>query len=109
MDRDHGRGPEPGGNGVLEVPHGWTELPQQTRERHGHPEHLAPRREVDRLDSRRDEVGPAGHRRQPKVGRRERGELPQEVGHVGLVAGPASAEHVGVDDDERGAHDAASS
>ena len=37
---------------------------------------------------------------QPRLGR-ERRERAQEVEDVGLVAGAAAAEHVGVDDDER--------
>ena len=50
----------------------------------------------------RDERRVARHRREAKVGRDAR-QRAQELAHVGLVAGAAAAEDVGVDDDHAAA------
>ena len=80
---------------------------QQPRERERHPELLAPRREDERLDPVRDELGATRHGRDPQLAA-----LPPERAEqaldVGLVAGPVPAERVRVDHDERPAHCAAS-
>ena len=79
------------------------QTPQQDRHTHSHPELLASRRQLDRLDAVRHELGPSRDCRkaQPATDGRQGA---QEVLDVGLVAGTASPEHVGVDDDEGIAH-----
>ena len=52
--------------------------------------------------------GRLSDRGQPQAGRVLRGEAREEPGHVGLVAGPPPAQHVGVDHYERRRHAAAS-
>ena len=56
---------------------------------------------LDRLDPFRHQIGPARHGGETQVRRRERAELTEEVGDVGLVTRAPAAEHVGVDHDER--------
>ena len=91
---------------VLEVRERGAEAAEQPRHPDGHPRDLAAGLELDRLDAFRDEVGPPGDGGEPEV--RRAGELAQQRGDVGLVARPLPAEHVRVDDDQRGAHPAAS-
>ena len=57
-----------------------------------------PRLELDRLDAVGHELRMARDGREPKVGR-DRGELAQQIEHVGLLTRPVAAEHVGVEDD----------
>ncbi len=64
----------------------------------GHPRLLEARRQLDRLDAGRDEVGAARDGGEAQVGREPR-QLAQQVRDVGLVAGALAAEHVGVDQD----------
>jgi len=54
--------------------------------------------ELDRLDARRDEVGPSRDRRKLQVGGDER-ELAQEIEHVRLLPRAVSTEHIRVDHD----------
>ena len=86
---------------VLEVRELGPEPPEQPRQRAGHPRLLEPRRQLDRLDAGRDELGMPRHGREAEVGR-GRGQLAQQVRHVRLVAGALPAEHVGV---ERGSRE----
>ena len=105
MDRDHGRTRATERQRVLRVHERGTELPQQTRQREGHPELLDARGELHGLDSLGHEVGAPRHGGNSDPGRSgERGKLAEEVANVGLVTGPPAAEDVGVDDDERRAH-----
>ncbi len=80
---------------------------EQSRERREHPQLLDGSAELERLDSIRNELRMARRGCEPKVVRRERSQLAEEVAHVRLVAGAAAAEHVGVDDDQRGRHPSA--
>ena len=51
---------------------------QEPGERDGHPQDLAPRLELDRLDSGWNQVRPASDRGQPQAGRVLRGEAREE-------------------------------
>ena len=81
---------------MLEVSEIRPDAAKEPRERDGHPRLLQPRGQMKRLDSLRDEVGPAGDGGEPEVGRRGR-QLAQEVRDVRLVPGPLAAQDVGVD------------
>ena len=65
---------------------------------HGHPRLLQPRPQRHRLDPVGDELGVAADGAEMEVGG-DAGQLPQQVGDVGLVAGALASEHVGVDQD----------
>src|SRR5207245_10498438 len=76
------------------------DTPQQARDRPGHPQFLAPRWQVQRLDAFGHELGPARNRGEAKIVCDPR-KRAQELLDVRLVAGPLPAEHVGVDHHER--------
>ena len=84
------------------------EAAEQARHADRHARDLVPGRKVHRLDSFGHEVGAARDRGETQVRWRGSGELAQERANVGLVAGALPPEHVGVEDDERRAHAAAS-
>ena len=69
MDRDDGRHGERGRQHVLEVRERGPQPAQEPRQRDRHAQLLRARRQLDRLDAGRDEVGPARHRREAQVGR----------------------------------------
>ncbi len=69
---------------------------------------LQARRNVHGLDAGRDELGTPGQRRETEIVAGERRQAREQILDVGLVARPLPAEHVGVDHDERSAHEAAS-
>ncbi len=71
---------------MLEVHELGPEAVQQAGQRPCHAQLLGLRRQLDRLDTARDEVGPPGHRRELEVGRDER-QLAQQVEDVRLLAG----------------------
>jgi hypothetical protein len=96
----------PGGNHVLEVRERGRKAPQEARELVGHPKRLASRRERDRLDAFRHELGSPCHGREPKLGR-ERGQLGEKCGDIALVAGALPAKDVRIEEDELG-HSASS-
>jgi hypothetical protein len=76
------------------------ESAQGLRETVRHPCDLAPSRQDDLLDPLGDETGEAGDGGHALlVG--ERHELSEQIRHVRLVSGPAAAEDIGVDHDER--------
>ena len=76
---------------------------QEQRHANGHAQLLDAAGELDRLDPRRDELGPPRDRREAKsvADGRQRA---QKILDVRLVARALPAEHVGVDHDERIAH-----
>ena len=67
-----GRAAEPERKRMLEVSEIRPDAAKEPRERDGHPRLLEPRGQMKRLDSLRDEVGPARDRGEPEVGRRGR-------------------------------------
>jgi hypothetical protein len=73
-----------------------------------HPRLLESGRNVHRLDAVRDEVGTTGEGREAKVVAGEIRQPPEEVLDIRLVARALPAENVGIDDDERPCHAAAS-
>jgi hypothetical protein len=77
-----------------------TQPAQQPRQRGGDPKLLAARGQLDRLDAERHELRAARDRCKAEVGC-NLGQVTEEPRHVGLVAGPAAPQHVGVDCDER--------
>ena len=80
---------------------------QEPRHSPRHPELLAPRRQVQCLHPVGHELRAARDRREAKVVG-DVGQDSEQLLHIGLVAGPAAAEHVRVDHDERLRHPAAS-
>ena len=84
--------------------------PDATQERGHRARHsklLVSRRQVKRLHARRHKLRPPRDRREPKV-RRHLRQGAQQLLDVRLVAGAMPAEDVGVHDDERFRHAAAS-
>jgi hypothetical protein len=83
---------------VLEVRERRPQAAQEPGHRPRHPQLLAPRGQVERLDAVRHELGVAGERDEPEVTGLAP-ELAEQVRDVRLVARPAPAEDVGVDRD----------
>ena len=107
MDRDDGGAGTPGCDDVLEVRKARTQAAQKPRHPDAHPHDLAVGVERDPLHAIRHELRPPRHRSEPEsVG--ELRELREEGGDVGLVAGAPAPEDVGVENDERVAHETTS-
>ena len=92
---------------MQEVRDGRADVPQQARDRPGHPQLLASRGQVQRLDAFGHELRPARDRSEAKIVCDTR-QRTQELLDIRLVAGPLPPEHVGVDHDERLVHATAS-
>ena len=76
---------------------------EQRRDRARHPQLLALRGELQRLDAGRHELGAPRDRSETKVVG-DGGQRRKELFDVRLVTGPVPAEHVGIDHDERLRH-----
>jgi hypothetical protein len=100
LDRQQRGARKPRRQRVREVHEARAQRAQQPRQLHCHPHLLRRRLQLDRLDAFGHQVGPSGDRRDPQpLGLR--GKLAQEVRDIRLVARPAPAEDVRVDDDKR--------
>ena len=103
VDRDDGRARAANGNGVLRVDERCADAPEQPRQRPGI------RSSCSGVRSSSGSI-PSGTSSGLRVTAANRSsassaaELAQQIPDIGLVAGAAAAEHVGVDDDERLAH-----
>ncbi len=107
LDSEHGRARQGERQRVHEVRERRTKPAQEERHTHGHTQLLDARRQRDRLDTRRHELGAPRDRGKAQAAA-GRGQRAEQVLDVRLVARALPAEHVGVDDDERLAHAAAS-
>jgi hypothetical protein len=91
---------------VLEVRDGGPQSPEQPGHPDSHAQDLAARGQLDGLDSVGHELRAPRHRGKAKALRARK--LGEQVAHICLVAGALASEDIGIDEDERIAHAAAS-